>query len=119
MNKVQLTTAKAPSTPTASAFPTVHRSDAATQARIAGAVDRIMAAIGDPTTAFQTLTAERGIQVEEWDTSTLDDPLPDAFLAHYLERKDGVRILVVPTGQNPVVRLHALLSLLDHQAVTA
>lgn len=71
------------------------------------------------TTAFQDLVAEHGLQVEEWDTSTLDESLRNKFLAYYLERKDGTRILVVPAGQDQTVRLHAARTLLAHPAVTA
>ncbi|MFD8736572.1 hypothetical protein ACFV06_16885 [Streptomyces sp. NPDC059618] len=93
--------------------------DPVMQARLEEDVARIMAAISDPTAAFEALTAERGIQVVEWDTSTLDSKLRDGFLAHYLEHKDSRRILVVPTGQDPVIRLRAVRSLLSHQGVTA
>ncbi|MEV1065986.1 hypothetical protein [Streptomyces sp. NPDC050263] len=93
--------------------------DPVMQARVDEAVDRIMAALSDPTAAFEALTAERGVQVVEWDASTLDSELRDGFLAHYLEHKDSRRILVVPTGQDPVIRLRAVRALLSHQRVTA
>jgi hypothetical protein len=89
--------------------------------------ERILAAIRTRTSAspsaqraiaaFHAETA--GLQVEEWDTSTLDERLRDGYLGHYLERKDGTRILVVPAGQDPVVRLHAVRALLAHPGVTA
>ena len=69
------------------------------------------------TEAFKALTAEHHIQVEEWDTATLDEKLRDKYLAHYTEHKDGTRLLVVPAGQDPAQRLGALLSLLNHQGV--
>jgi hypothetical protein len=87
------------------------------QARIERDVDRIMAAITDPIAAFQALTA--GLHVEEWDTASLDENLRDKFVAFYLERKDGTRLLVVPVGQDPAVRLHAVRALLAHPGVTA
>ncbi|WP_055527123.1 hypothetical protein [Streptomyces graminilatus] len=70
----------------------------------------------DPIEAFNALVAEYGLQVEEWDTSTLDEPLRDKLLAHYLEQ-DGTRLFVVPLGQDPAVRLAALHTLLNHQGV--
>jgi predicted GIY-YIG superfamily endonuclease len=69
------------------------------------------------TEAFSALTA--GLQVEEWDTSTLGESLRAKFFAFYLEHKDGRRILVVPAGQDPVVRLHAVRAILAHPGVTA
>lgn len=72
------------------------------------------------TEALKALAADHpGIQFEEWDTATLDEPLRGRFLAHYLEHKDGTRILVVPLGQDPTVRLAAVRTLLNHQGVTA
>ncbi|MDX2696842.1 hypothetical protein [Streptomyces ipomoeae] len=73
----------------------------------------------DAVEAFQALTAEHNLRVEEWDTTTLDENLRDKFYAFYLQLKDGTRILVVPTGQDPAQRLHAARALLAHQAVTA
>lgn len=65
-----------------------------------------------PTAPFEALTAERDVQVVEWDTSTLDSKLRDGFYAHYLEHKDSRRILVVPTDQCPFIRLRAVRVLL-------
>ncbi|MDX2839488.1 hypothetical protein PV377_10945 [Streptomyces ipomoeae] len=73
----------------------------------------------DPVEAFHALTAEHHLRVEEWDTSTLDENLRNKFYAFYLQLKDGTRILVVPAGQDPVQRLHAVRALLAHQGVTA
>lgn len=69
------------------------------------------------TEAFSALTA--GLQVEEWDTATLSESLRSKFFAFYLEHKDGRRILVVPAGQDPIVRLHAVRAILAHPGVTA
>lgn len=71
------------------------------------------------TEAFKALTAEHHIQVEEWDTATLDEKLRDKYLAHYTEHEDGTRLLVVPLGQDPVVRLAAVRALLNHQRSAA
>lgn len=72
------------------------------------------------TEAFEAIVAEHPrIQFEEWDTSTLEEKLRDKYLAHYLERKDGTRLLVVPLGQDPTVRLAAVRTLLAHEGVTA
>lgn len=70
-------------------------------------------------TAFEALVAEHGLQVEEWDTDTLDKKYRDKFMAFYLEHKDGTRIVVVPIGQDPAERLRAVRALLTHQGVTA
>ncbi|MFF7982318.1 hypothetical protein ACFZDK_24840 [Streptomyces sp. NPDC007901] len=77
---------------------------------------RIMAAITDPTAAFQALATEYGIQVEEWDARGLDEDLRAQLRAHYLE-KDGRRIFVVRVGQDPAERLSALRALLAYQEV--
>ncbi|OQR64749.1 hypothetical protein B6E66_07265 [Streptomyces maremycinicus] len=71
----------------------------------------------DGAAAFEALTS--GIAVEEWDTSTLDECLRDGYFGHYLERKDGTRLLVFPLGQDPVQRLAAARVLLTHAGVTA
>ena len=74
----------------------------------------------DAVEALKALVAEHpDLRVVEWDPSTLPADLRDGYLAHYLERKDGTRILVVPTGQDPTVRLHAVRTLLAHPGVTA
>jgi hypothetical protein len=80
-------------------------------------VDWVQVPVASPAAAFQALVTEYGLQVEEWDTVTLDPKLRDKFMAFYLET-DGKRILVVPVGQDPAERLHALRSLLAHQEVT-
>jgi hypothetical protein len=113
-------TATAPSTPTLSASPTAPQP--AREARIDRWVDEALTALAKPTPteAFEALVAEHpGLQVEEWDTSTLDEGLRDGFLGHYLEEKGGRRLLVVPAGQDPTERLAAVRALLAHPAVTA
>lgn len=71
----------------------------------------------DPAQTLQALTA--GIAIEEWNTSTLDKRLRNGFLGHYLERKDGTRLLVFPLGQDPEQRLAAARTLLTQAGVTA
>lgn len=85
--------------------------DAEMQARVEQDSARIMAAINDPTTAFEVLTAAHGIQVVEW-----EGPF-DGLYGHYLQHKDGTRLLVVPAGQAPSTRLWAARALLAHQGV--
>lgn len=85
--------------------------DAEIQARAEQDSARIMAAINDPTTVFEALTAAHGIQVVE-----LDGPF-DGLYGHYLQHKDGTRLLVVPAGQDPSTRLWAARALLAHQGV--
>ena len=96
-------------------------SDSATAKRIETHVDKILAELRKPTDteAFEALVAEHHLQVEEWDTTTLDENLRDKFFAHYLEHKDGRRILVVPIGQDPAHRLAAVRAILAHPGVTA
>ncbi|MFE5396010.1 hypothetical protein ACFQ9U_15830 [Streptomyces sp. NPDC056568] len=85
--------------------------DAEMQARVEQSSARIMAAINDPTTAFEVLTAAHGIQVVELEGTF------DGLYGHYLQHKDGTRILVVPAGQDPSTRLRAARALLAHQGV--
>ncbi|MEH0423159.1 hypothetical protein [Streptomyces sp. B21-083] len=82
-------------------------------------VDGVQVPVASPAAIFEALATEYRLQVEEWDTSTLDESLRDKFYAYYLELKDGLRIIVVPTGQDPGQRLWAVRALLAHQAVTA
>lgn len=70
------------------------------------------------TEAFEALVAEHHLQVEEWDPSTLDEGLRDKFMGLYGEI-DGTRILVVPAGQDPVIRLAVVRQLLACPVVTA
>ncbi|MFG2967832.1 hypothetical protein ACGFZS_31650 [Streptomyces sp. NPDC048288] len=91
--------------------PEALNSDAEMQARVEQDSARIMAAINDPTTAFEVLTAAHGIQVVEW-----EGPF-DGLYGHYLQHKDGTRLLVVPAGQAPSTRLWAARALLAHQGV--
>ncbi|MBP0456487.1 hypothetical protein [Streptomyces montanisoli] len=83
-----------------------------------GFVDMIADRAPDPVAAFKAFTTQHDIQVVEWDTSTLAEDLRGKFYAHYLQLKDGRRILVVPAGQDPAFRLHAVRALLTHQGVT-
>lgn len=103
------------SAPTASS----RAADAEMQARAHQDAARIMAAITDPTTAVQAAVSQCGIDLEEWDTSTLSESLREGFCAFYLEHKDGTRIIVVPAGQDPVIRLAAVRAILAHSGVTA
>ncbi|MEU6279473.1 hypothetical protein [Streptomyces sp. NPDC047028] len=68
--------------------------------------------------AFNALVAEHGLQVEEWDTSTLDENLRDKFVAFYIETRDR-KVIVVPAGQDPAHRLAAVRALLVHPGVIA
>lgn len=85
--------------------------DAEMQARVELDSARIMAAIDAPTTVFEVLTTAHGIPVVE-----LDGPF-DGLHGHYLQHKDGTRLLVVPAGQDPSTRLWAARALLTHQGV--
>lgn len=72
----------------------------------------------DATEAFRSLVAERGLQIEEWDTSDLHGDLRDGFCAFYVETADR-KVIVVPAGQDPAHRLAAVRALLAHPGVTA
>jgi len=95
-------------------------SDSVTADRIERHVDQIMATLAEPTSteALAALAAEHDLQIEEWDTSTLDERLRDKFLAHYIEL-DGIRSIVVPLGQDPAMSLHGVRALIAHLGVTA
>lgn len=58
------------------------------------------------------LLAERDIELEEWDTASLDPKLRRAFGAFAMVREDGLRLVVVPAGQDPIARLAAVRDLL-------
>ncbi|MGW1892112.1 hypothetical protein ACWCP6_17910 [Streptomyces sp. NPDC002004] len=69
--------------------------------------------------ALAALIAEHNLQIEEWDTATLPEPLRPAFLAFYCRLDDGSSIVVVPLGQNPAERLTAIRELIAHAEVQA
>jgi hypothetical protein len=72
----------------------------------------------DPHAAVNALAAEHGLQIEEWDTSTLDEALRDKFFAMYVESK-GDRFIVAPLGQDPAHRLAAVRALLERLGTAA
>jgi uncharacterized protein len=84
-------------------------------------VDRIMATVNPVTLPepLQAIVMAHGIRVEEWDPAALDENLRSKFFAFYVESADGTRILVVPAGQDPTVRLHAVRAIFDHEGMTA
>ncbi|MGX9887326.1 DUF6907 domain-containing protein [Streptomyces sp. NPDC002276] len=65
------------------------------------------------------ILAEEQLEMEVLDPSTLSEQLRNKITAFYAEHKDGQRILVVPAGQDPIVRLNAVCALLNHQEATA
>ena len=72
-----------------------------------------------PTETLNALVAEHGLQLEEWDTTTLDPKLRERFMAAWDQTEGDGRVIVVPSGQDPSERLHAVRALLAHPAVTA
>jgi hypothetical protein len=58
------------------------------------------------------LVAEQDVELEEWDTATLDPKLRSKFVAFAMVREDGLRLVVVPAGQDPIERLSAVRSLI-------
>lgn len=64
--------------------------------------------------ALQALLAERGFEMQEWNTATLDAKLRRVFTAFRMVATGGLRLVVVPQGQDPIVRLAAVRDLLDN-----
>lgn len=62
--------------------------------------------------ALAALLAERGVELEEWDTASLDPKLRREFVAFAMVREDGLRLVVVPQGQDPIARLAAVRDLI-------
>lgn len=58
------------------------------------------------------LLAEQAIELEEWDTASLDPKLREAFDAFGMLPPGGPRLVVVPVGQDPIDRLAAVRLLL-------
>ncbi|MFE9098265.1 DUF6907 domain-containing protein [Streptomyces sp. NPDC007264] len=71
-------------------------------------------AVPNPGSTLDALTTEYNLQLVEWDTTSLDEYLRDKFYAHYLALRDGRRLVVVPAGQNPDVRVNVVRSLITH-----
>lgn len=72
--------------------------------------------LADEQEARDTLTAllaEHGVEMEEWDTASLDPKLRREFVAFAMVREDGLRLVVVPAGQDPIARLDAVRNLID------
>ena len=67
----------------------------------------------DARDTLAALLAEHGVEMEEWDTASLDPKLRREFVAFAMVREDGLRLVVVPVGQDPIARLDAVRSLID------
>jgi uncharacterized protein len=65
----------------------------------------------DARETLAVLLAEHRLRVEEWDTATLDPRLRDRIQAVY-DPTDGDRVVIVPTGQDAIVRLAAVRELI-------
>ena len=59
-----------------------------------------------------SLLAEQGLRIEEWDTATLDARLRDRIQAVYDPTEGDGRTVIVPAGQDPIVRLTAVRELI-------
>lgn len=71
--------------------------------------------LADEQEARDTLAAllvEQNVELEEWDTATLDPKLRSRFTA-LAWMQDGHRLIVVPVGQDPIVRLAAVRDLVE------
>jgi hypothetical protein len=62
--------------------------------------------------SLRSLLAEHGLNVEEWDTATLDARLRDRIQAVYDPTEGDGRTVIVPAGQDPIVRLSAVRDLI-------
>lgn len=68
---------------------------------------------------LRAILAEHGVEMEEWDTASLDPKLRRSFAAFAMLHKDGSRLVVVPKGQDPIERLAAVAELvrdIEHAA---
>ncbi|CAM5254563.1 hypothetical protein [Streptomyces coeruleorubidus] len=63
---------------------------------------------------LRALLAEHEVEMEEWDASTLDPKMREAFKAFAMVRKDSLRLVVVPLGQSPIERLAVVRDLVAH-----
>lgn len=61
---------------------------------------------------LRSLLAEHGLRIEEWDTATLDARLRDRIQAVYDPTEGDGRTVIVPAGQDPIVRLTAVRDLI-------
>lgn len=61
---------------------------------------------------LRAILAEHGVEMEEWDTASLDPKLRRSFAAFAMLHKDGSRLVVVPKGQDPIERLAAVAELI-------
>jgi hypothetical protein len=61
---------------------------------------------------LQALLAEHGIVLEEWDTASLDPKMRDRFVAFAMVHHGDQSLIVVPAGQDPIVRLGAVRDLI-------
>jgi hypothetical protein len=59
------------------------------------------------------LVAEHDIELEEWDTATLDPKLREAFVAFSMRHLVDRTLIVVPQGQDPIVRLAVVRDLIS------
>lgn len=62
--------------------------------------------------SLRSLLAGHGLRVEEWDTATLDPQLRDRIRAVYDPTEGDGRTVIVPAGQDPIVRLTAVRELI-------
>jgi hypothetical protein len=66
----------------------------------------------DARNTLAALLAEHRMRIEEWDVSTLDSRLRDRIDAVHDPLEQDGRIIIVPAGQDPVVRLAAVRRLI-------
>lgn len=58
------------------------------------------------------LLAEQGVELEEWDPATLDPLLRERFDAFAMRHLGDQMLVVVPQGQDPIVRLAVVRGLI-------
>jgi hypothetical protein len=76
---------------------------AATRARLAD-IERL-ADEQEARDTLAALVAEHDVELEEWNPATLDPMLREHFEAFSMVCEDGTRLVTVPVGQDPVLRL--------------
>ncbi|MFF1702574.1 hypothetical protein [Streptomyces sp. NPDC058252] len=72
-----------------------------------------MARIYEAEAALRTILAENRLALEEWDTATLSPLLRD-HLAVFCILDEGLRVVVVPKGQDPVERVTEVARLIAY-----
>lgn len=63
---------------------------------------------------FRAIVAEHHLHVEEWDITNLDEKFRGKFVAFAAVTDDGLKVVVVPKGQDPIQRVNAVTDLVNN-----